>query len=345
MFVIFLISSISAVSAENMTDDAIMGVHDDSFYLSEVNAETQSDFSEDINNDLLSSQSDSESLNVPESGYPKLSEPCQPPPMVVEGNNFVVVNKYWEGNYSGNIEEIEIQLLKKLNPTYDPVPPVPSPCPPKWKASPDDLEPDSNGESYDSNLLSGSIGDIVILPDENGVLTAYTIVQTVKITKVNGWKYIFRNLTFDSASLISDKWNLGDTGEYVIREINIPVNVGVVSSTFVKYFTCPVDGGLKVFWNLTNRIIENKTNETTNNTNETNEVKNETNKTETFEDVPVYSNRSRGPEPSETPEKSQKESTEKNVNKNVDVSNATGNPLFILLIVLALLIAPVLRKK
>lgn len=342
LFVIFLIASISTVSAENMTDDAIMSVHDESFDLSEVNTETHLASSNEANNNLLSSQSDSENLNMPEIDIkgPKVDIDV-PDVDISPQNSSLIVQKHWEGNYSGSVEEIEIQLLKKIyqgfsgeGPEVDVNLPKsgPVPGPAQQKASFVDI--------INTDILSNLNGDLIILPDKNGVLTTYMIIKTVKLTKANNWRHIFTNLTFISAYKNSTgHWVLGDSSEYIIREINMGANSELISSSFVKYLTSPVDGLLNVYWNLTNRFIENETN----NTNE------EINETNTTEEIPVYDDHAKGPDsPEENPEKSSQSKNEesgKNIKKNVDVSKATGNPLFILLIVLALLIAPVLRKK
>jgi len=331
--IIGLVLSLGVVCAsENMTETHSLSAF-----------ETPSDEIPIENNEpLLSTEPDleeSDVLSVPEPCHPKVPEPCHPSVPgneIVPTNSFnssIIVDKHWEGGYSGNITSIEIQLLHK-NEVYGPH------CPPKWKSSPNDP------------IFNETIGTVVVLPDGKGNMVSYTIVQTATISKENNWRHVFRNLTFNSASLVQTPsgdrlWYLGDSHEYIIREINIQQNVEFISAIFVKNFTCPVDGGLKVFWNLTNRI-KNETNETEikNETNETTVITNQTNETELFNDTPLYDDYGKGPDsPSEDSSKTPEESVEKKVDKNVDISKATGNPLLILLIVLSILIAPVLRKK
>ena len=346
---LFIISSFSAVFAANVTDDIVKSSIDKSIDLSNVNDETHKSV-ENSNDDLLKSDFNKDKLSHSDREN-KLNEPCQPPPVVPgpsnpnlngsgdngTGKNFVIVNKYWEGNYSGFITEIEIQLLKKLHPNNvnPPYVPVPQPCPPKWKS----IIPNNN----DLDFLSDVVGDIVILPDINGVLTSYEIIKTVKLTKENNWTYVFKNLTFTSAKLNStNHWYLGDTGEYIVREINTPPNVQVVGSSFVKYFTCPVDGGLKVFWNLTNRIPI-----TENNTTPLNETKENVTNTTNITDEAFY-------EEDDFPDKDKiigkggystpTESHESNNNK-INTKNATGNPLLVLFMVMILSGIVTLRRK
>ena len=239
-------------------------------------------------------------------------------------NSTVIVNKIWEGGDSGNITYVEIQLLHKVV--------VDTLCPPKWKSSPD--EP----------IFDETVGTIVFLPDPSGKLVSYKIVQTAKLTKENNWRHVFKNLTFDSATQRvnsnGDKyWFLGDTHEYVVREINIQDNVEFISAIFVRNFTCPLDGGLKVFWNITNRIIPNET------TNETNNDTNSSNKTDLKNETPNFNDHARGPNPSTDQNKTPDKSVEEKTVKEADIGKATGNPLFILFIMLSVLIVPVLRKR
>ena len=352
---LFIISSFSAVFAANVTDDIVKSSIDKSIDLSSVNDETHKSV-ENSNDDLLKSDFNKDKLSHSDREN-KLNEPCQPPPVVPDpsnpnlngsgdngtGKNFVIVNKYWEGNYSGFITEIEIQLLKKLHPTPNsPVPPVvcppkcPEPCPPKWKS----IIPNNN----DLDFLSDAVGDIVILPDINGVLTSYKIIETVKLTKENNWTYVFKNLTFSSAWLNStNHWYLGDAGEYIVREINTPPNVQVVGSSFVKYITCPVDGGLKVFWNLTNRIPK-----TENNTTPLNETNDNVTTPVNITDEPFYEEN----DDVDVPEKEQTKdkdnySSQKEVNpeNKINTQNATGNPLLVLFMVMILSGIVTLRRK
>lgn len=338
---LFIISSFSAVFAANVTDDIVKSSIDKSIDLSNVNDETHKPV-ENSNDDLLKSDFNKDKLSHSDREN-KLNEPCQPPPIVfpvnntTEGKNFVIVNKYWEGNYSGFITEIEIQLLKKLHPNNvnPPHDPVPEPCPPKWKS----INPKNNVLDF----LSDVVGDIVILPDINGVLTSYEIIETVKLTKENNWTYVFKNLTFTSAKLNStNHWYLGDAGEYIVREINTPPNVQVVGSSFVKYFTCPVDGGLKVFWNLTNRIPK-----TENNTTPFNETKENVTNTTNITDEAFYEEEDDFPDKDKIIGKggysTPKESHESN--NKINTKNATGNPLLVLFMVMILSGIVTLRRK
>ncbi|WP_296873783.1 hypothetical protein [uncultured Methanobrevibacter sp.] len=359
ILILFLIGSISAVSSAESTD-AMESDIDETIDLSNVNDETQSIENANVNNNenLLGSSSDDGSLGQPD-GAQQQHDDSQD-----SGNekNFVVVTKNWEGNYSGDIEEIEIELLKKLNPNID-NPKVPEPCHPKvpepchpkvpepcpspvvpgpaqqqtkQKASLDD-------SNINQNILASAIGDIVILPDENGNLTSYVVVQKAKLTKANNWKHAFKNLTFASAYRDNEgQWVLYDAGEYMVREFT-PDNTELISSHFVKYFTCPADNGLKVFWNLTNRVVPNETtNETTNKTPETNQTVNETDEDE-FEFVEPGYGKGPGSPKNETPSESSEDSP---APSKVNVSKtATGNPIFLILIALFAMIIPTLRKR
>ena len=202
---------------------------------------------------------------------------------------------------------------------------------------------DGDSDNINNEILANAIGDIVILPDVNGVLTSYVVVETVKLTKENNWKHVFKNLTFSSAYRDDDGyWILGDSGEYVIHEIT-PNNTELVSSYFVKYLTCPVDNGVKFVWNLTNRIIPNETTNKTPENNETvNETFNETDEEDLDEPLIAYG---KGPEPSQN-NSSSDSPKDSSSSENVDVSkSATGNPIFIILMALFVMIIPVLRKK
>lgn len=344
--ILFLIGSINAVFSANSTDE-IIGDTDDDIDLSNVNNEIPLEKG-NSNDDILSYSDDD--LSKESQDYSILSAVSESSDSTNSSeNNFIIVNKNWEGNYSGSIEEIQIQLLKKI--IKDPL------TPPKWKASPLDIS-DNYGANYENlDLTTDSVGDIVILPDENGVLTSYTIVQTVKITKADGWKYVFKNITFVSASLNStNQWSLDDSTEYIIREINLLANVQIISSSFVKYFTSPEDGGLKVIWNLTNMIIPNETtnntenetnnktdNETTNNIeNETNNTTEDFNETEEFNLTEPVSEYGKGSESLKNTT-SESSSGEK---QNFDVSkSATGNPIFIILVAIFSMFISVLRRK
>ena len=233
ILVLFIISSVSAVCAANTTNDLIKSTSDKSIDLSSINDNTYKHV-ENSNDVLLKSDSSNNGLAKinPENKLDQQQQQQKEPQK--SNNNSFIVKKYWEGNYSGSINEIEIQLLKKLNPNNE-NPPVPELCPPKCKSS--------YSDNNDLDFLADAVGDIVILPDINGVLTSYKIIKTVKLTKENNWTYVFKNLTFSSARLNgTNHWYLGDAGEYIVREINTPSNVQVIGSSFVKYFTCPVDG-------------------------------------------------------------------------------------------------------
>ena len=275
----------------------------------------------------LSEPEDSQQLQSaedPSDSNPALGQQQQqqPQPCGCYFNSSIIVTKNWEGNYSGDISFVEIQLLHKDDSEK---------CPPKWKSLPDDP------------LFNETVGSKVLLKDGNGNWAYYTIVQTAIISKENNWRHVFKNVTFKSAdqreTASGDKyWFLGDTYEYMIREINIQKNVEFVSAVFVKNFTCPIDGGLKVFWNLTNRFIPNET------TNETkNETTNET-RNETVPEQPFYNDTTRGPEPSKKVEDKPPVESKK-TEENIDTTRATGNPLLLLVMVISILIAPVLRKK
>ena len=340
---LFIISSFSAVFAANGTDDIAKSSIDKSIDLSNVNDETHKSV-ENSNDDLLKSDFNKDKLSEEDFGN-KLGDcpsPVVPGPSNLndtDGKNFLIVNKYWEGNYSGFITEIEIQLLKKLSPNNGnpPFVPPPEPCPPKWKS----YNPDNN---IDLDFLADAVGDIVILPDINGVLTSYKIIKTVKLTKENNWTYVFKNLTFSSARLNgTNHWYLGHAGEYIVREIKTPPTVQVVGSSFVKYITCPVDGGLKVFWNLTNRIPK-----TENNTTPLNETNDNVTTPVNITDEPFYEENDDVdvPEKERTKDKDNY-SSQKEVNpeNKINTQNATGNPLLVLFMVMILSGIVTLRRK
>ena len=334
ILVLFIISSVSAVCAANTTNDLIKCTSDKSIDLSSINDNAYKHV-ENSNDVLLKSDSSNNGLAKinPENKLDQQQQQQQEPPK--SDNNSFIVKKYWEGNYSGSINEIEIQLLKKLNPNNE-NPPVPELCPPKCKSS--------YSDNNDLDFLADAVGDIVILPDINGVLTSYKIIKTVKLTKENNWTYVFKNLTFSSARLNgTNHWYLGDAGEYIVREINTPSNVQVIGSSFVKYFTCPVDGGLKVFWNLTNRIPKTENNTTP--LNETNEnVTTPINITdeafyEENEDVYVPNK-----EDNQVTNSSSIYSSPTHENK-INTENATGNPIFVLFMIMILSGIVTLRRK
>ena len=334
ILVLFIISSVSAVCAANTTNDLIKSTSDKSIDLSSINDNTYKHV-ENSNDVLLKSDSSNNGLAKinPENKLDQQQQQQQEPPK--SDNNSFIVKKYWEGNYSGSINEIEIQLLKKLNPNNE-NPPVPELCPPKCKSS--------YSDNNDLDFLADAVGDIVILPDINGVLTSYKIIKTVKLTKENNWTYVFKNLTFSSARLNgTNHWYLGDAGEYIVREINTPSNVQVIGSSFVKYFTCPVDGGLKVFWNLTNRIPK-----TENNTTPLNETNDNVTTPVNITDEPFYEEN----DDVDVPEKEQTKdkdnySSQKEVNpeNKINTQNATGNPLLVLFMVMILSGIVTLRRK
>jgi len=334
ILVLFIISSVSAVCAANTTNDLIKSTSDKSIDLSSINDNTYKHV-ENSNDVLLKSYSSNNGLAKinPENKLDQQQQQQQEPPK--SDNNSFIVKKYWEGNYSGSINEIEIQLLKKLNPNNE-NPPVPELCPPKCKSS--------YSDNNDLDFLADAVGDIVILPDINGVLTSYKIIKTVKLTKENNWTYVFKNLTFSSARLNgTNHWYLGDAGEYIVREINTPSNVQVIGSSFVKYFTCPVDGGLKVFWNLTNRIPK-----TENNTTPLNETNDNVTTPVNITDEPFYEEN----DDVDVPEKEQTKdkdnySSQKEVNpeNKINTQNATGNPLLVLFMVMILSGIVTLRRK
>ena len=319
ILIIGLVLSFGVVSAgENMTDTSL-GV-------SETPIDELTNF-EDENTLTLSGPEDSEQLQAvedPSNSNPALGQQQQqehphPVPYPYSTNNSIIVTKNWEGNYSGDISYVEIQLLLK-----EPQ------GPPKWKALPD------------NPLFNETVGTRVFLDDGTGKIVPYTIIKTAILSKENNWRHEFKNLTFFSAVLretaSGDKyWYLGDTHEYVIREINMQKNVEFVSAVFVEYITDPVDGGLKAFWNVTNRIIQNETNETKN------ETKNET-RNETVPEEPFYNDTTRGPEPSKKVEDKPPVESKK-TEENIDTTRATGNPLLLLVMVISMLILPVLRRK
>ena len=332
ILLIGLVLSFGVVSAsENMTDTNL-GVSETPIdELTNFESENKLSLSEPEDSEQELSSGPNEEIGVPDVDIKGPKVDIDVPDVDIEGpdcgcrfNSSIIVTKNWVGNYSGDISYVEIQLLHKLT-----VPP-PVVCPPKWKALPDDP------------LFNDTVGTVVFLKDSKGNMVPYTIVQTAIISKENNWRHVFKNLTFSSAikkeTASGDKfWFLQDTEEYVIREINIQKNVEFISAVFVKNFTCPLDGGLKVFWNLTNRIIPN---ETTNETNET--VNNQTN--ETVPEEPFYNDTTRGPEPSnETEDKSSVEKNE--IEESIDTTRATGNPLLLLVMVISMLIVPVLRRK
>lgn len=320
-----LVLSLGVLSAsENISDTSMLGA-------SETPQQEITNFydAEEVLSVSESESSEPGILSIPED---YIGEPYSP--QVPDGNgeiivpydgslnSSIIVDKSWEGGNSGNISFVEIQLLHKLEVGNRP---------PKWESSPDDP------------IFDDTVGTNVLLPDGSGNYVTYTIVQIAKITKENNWRHVFNNLTFRSATLKENSngnryWVLGDAAEYIIREINVQENVEVVSTILVKNLTSPIDGGLKVFWNITNRIVPNETtNETVNDTvNET--VENLTNSTE---ELPVFDDFAKGPDSVKNNETSSDE--EISTNKQVDMSKATGNPLLILLIVL--LITPILTRK
>ena len=124
IFIIFSVGDYSAVSsadnAEVMESDI-----DESIDLSNANDEMHSLENENVNSneEMLGSGYNEDLI-----GEQHVEQQQQDPEQEDSNNNFVIVNKNWKGNYSGDIGEIEIQLLKKLNPGSD-NPKVPEPCP------------------------------------------------------------------------------------------------------------------------------------------------------------------------------------------------------------------------
>lgn len=272
--------------------------------------------------DEISSKSDEEKLSG-----------CGPSHPGEDGTPYanLIVEKVWDGNYSGNITYVEIQFLYKLY-AGEYFPPGYHPCPPP--ISPLPIDPNQDDEIY-------------LIPDKDGNLVPYKLIQTVNLTKENNWRHVFTNITYKSALQNEDEdgniyWVLHDPNEYIVREIKVPVNVTVTLSEFVKYFTCPKDGGLKVFWNVINRI-ENKTNVTSppgNNTttSKNNDTNNTSNKTTPKHSHNVTENKTKTNITVKTNHKK-----EIPVKKAKSEKHATGNPLIALLACLVLI--PILRRR
>ena len=168
---------------------------------------------------------------------------------------------------------------------------------------------------------------------EAGLSCARMGLQTVLITQ-----------TPDAIARMSCNPSIGGIAKgNIVREINTPSNVQVIGSSFVKYFTCPVDGGLKVFWNLTNRIPKTENNTTP--LNETNEnVTTPINITdeafyEENEDVYVPDK-----EDNQVTNSSSIYSSPTHENK-INTENATGNPIFVLFMIMILSGIVTLRRK
>lgn len=243
----------------------------------------------------------------------------------------LIVEKVWDGNYSGNITYVEIQFLYKLY-AHEYYLPGEPPCIPPPTPIPTDPYQDD---------------EIFFIPDKYGNLVAYILIETVNLTKENNWRHVFTNLTYKSSYQMKDEdgnnyWVLHDPNEYIVREIKVPVNVTVTLSEFVKYFTCPKDGGLKVFWNVINRI-ENKTNVTSPPGNNTTTSKNNDTNTTSNKTTPKHSH-------NVTENKTKTNITVKtNHKKEIPVKkaksekHATGNPLIALLACLVLI--PILRRR
>ena len=272
--------------------------------------------------DEISSKSDEEKLSA-----------CGPTHPGQDGTPYanLIVEKVWDGNYSGNITYVEIQFLYKLY-AIEYFPPDYEPCMPS--TDPPHIDPNQDDEIY-------------FIPDKEGNLVPYKLIQTVNVTKENNWRHVFTNLTYKSALQMEDGegnayWVLNDPNEYIVREIKVPVNVTVTLSEFVKYFTCPKDGGLKVFWNVINRI-ENKTNVTSPPGNNTTTSKNNDTNTTSNKTIPKHSHNL-------TENKTKTNITVKtNHKKEIPVKkaksekHATGNPLIALLVCLVLI--PILRRR
>lgn len=377
LFVVLFIFSISSVSSVDMDNENIIAARHESFDLSEVSEETHiasnealSDKNLASDDDLFSDQDESSILTGPkvkgdvDVSLPKGDDDIGGPDVDIKGpkvdidvpdvdvegpdwnssSDQLIVKKIWEGNYSGDIEEIEIQLLVILG------------FGPKIYGDVDVSLPKGDfqfqqqatfNDYTNPGLSSDKSSEVVILSNGEGVLTSYSVVETVKLTKNNNWTHVF-NVSYSAYKDSSGEWVLSNSNMYMINEIT-PNNTILVSSKLVKYIVSP-DEKITAFWNLTNRVIPNETNnETTNKTPETNQTVNETesfNETEEDEFEFVEPGFGKGPGSSnETPSGSTEDSTSTVSKENVG-KTATGNPIFVLLIVLfSMILVPTLRKK
>ena len=321
ILLIGLVLSFGVVSAgENMTDTNL-GVSETPIdELTNFESENTLSFSEPEDSEQLQATEDPSDSN-PTLGQQQQQQQQQ------EVNRSLIVTKYWEGNNSGEISFVEIQLLHKTQFIQPP-------------------EPQQQEASPYGPIFNETVGTTIVIPDSTGKKVAYTIVKTAIISKENNWQHEFKNMQFNSLEIrITPSgdlyWFLGDNEEYVIREINLQKNVEFVSAVFDSVFS--PNGDLTVFWNLTNRVIPNETtNETKNETR--NETRNET-VPEEVEEEPFYNDTTRGPEPSKEVEDKPPAESKKVEESSIDTTRATGNPLLLLLMVISILIAPVLRRK
>ena len=137
--------------------------------------------------------------------------------------------KIWEGNYSGDIEEIEIQLLVILGfgPNVGPEVDVNLP-----KGDFQFQQQATFNDYINPGLSSDKSSEVVILRNGEGVLTSYSVVETVKLTKNNNWTHVF-NVSYSAYKDSSGEWVLSNSNMYMINEIT-PNNTILVSSKLVK---------------------------------------------------------------------------------------------------------------
>ena len=177
----------------------------------------------------------------------------------------------------------------------------------------------------------------------NGVEQQVEFVGKYNITKDNNWKLALQGFNFNSYwDDDAYEWKT-DYFSYFVKEVNLPDNVFPVYSNYSRH----VDNetGLFVYWNLTNGIIPDEPpEEDVNETPEENEteppsVDNPVNpevEDNSTSEITVEENNT-----AVTVEESTQNAAEKKV---LDVENATGNPLVLLLMVIAVLGVGIRRK-
>ena len=238
----------------------------------------------------------------------------------------LIIDKYWEGNDSGSITYVEIELLRQAF----------------YQEQHQEL-PDSEGAP------EGAEPQTIQIVGPDGVLRDYISIGKYNITKENNWRLVINNLYYREAGYDyygNNGWYLSNFYEYIIREVNLPENVINISANYVSYNA--TSDAMSVYWNLTNRYIpSNDTNETEENVTEEPPI-NSTVENVTLKEVPVNDeivNIAASEDTNITVETNETEEVSKDVQKASDVKNATGNPLVLLLMVISLIGVPVLRRK
>ena len=230
------------------------------------------------------------------------------------------VEKVWEGNDSGDITQVEIQLLRYRAPKIS-MPDVDISLPKSPEIS---LGDDSENPVY----------EIVNITDDSGIVHTYEIIKSIILSKENNWTGVFDNLDPNYS--------------YIVREINLPDNAELVSVNLTNKSYTYNENGIPIsneFWKVTNKY-----NPPANETRKVSEPpQNSTVENTTAEEVPVTDEivniTATSEDTNVTVETNETEEISHEVEKVSDVKNATGNPLVLLLMVIALIGVPVLRRK